>query len=208
MAARSLCRPAVAGDLSNLTPETLLYVPPAGNFLVEAEHGPQGRFFYYAYIDTDLMNTEALAHHQTKRALIEPAHNCSTCSMILNSAHEFLHIFGTLERIRPDWFRENNHGLLEQQLRLVITRNPNGQDGFAVFTWSGDGRHVYPVAAIGFHIGLCSSVMLVVAMEPQESKELLEKFYQVILDNHDVQVRFKWRNANDIGKLKEPLVPD
>lgn len=34
-----------------------------------------------------------------------------------------------------------------------------------------------------------------------ESDELLKKFYNTILENHDLQVRFKWRNANDIGKL-------
>jgi hypothetical protein len=30
---------------------------------------------------------------------------------------------------------------------------------------------------------------------------LLKKFYQIILDNHDLQVRFKWRNVNDIGEF-------
>jgi hypothetical protein len=37
-------------------------------------------------------------------------------------------------------------------------------------------------------------------LDPEESEELLQKFYQVILDNHDIQVRFKWKNANDIGE--------
>lgn len=32
-----------------------------------------------------------------------------------------------------------------------------------------------------------------------ESEELLKKFYSTILENHDLQVRFKWRNTNDIG---------
>lgn len=36
---------------------------------------------------------------------------------------------------------------------------------------------------------------------PEEGTELLAKFYRVILDNHDLTVRFKWRNENDIGKL-------
>jgi len=36
-------------------------------------------------------------------------------------------------------------------------------------------------------------------LDPEESTELLEKFYRVILDNHDLQVRFKWRNSNDIA---------
>lgn len=34
----------------------------------------------------------------------------------------------------------------------------------------------------------------------EESDELLRKFERVLLDNHDLQVRFKWRNPNDIGK--------
>ena len=36
----------------------------------------------------------------------------------------------------------------------------------------------------------------------QESDELLKKIYSVILDNHDLTVRFKWRNEHDIGKPK------
>lgn len=36
-------------------------------------------------------------------------------------------------------------------------------------------------------------------LEPEESKELLDKFYRMVLDNHDLQVRFKWRNKNDIA---------
>lgn len=37
-------------------------------------------------------------------------------------------------------------------------------------------------------------------LSPTESDELLKKFYTTILENHDLQVRFKWRNANDIGR--------
>lgn len=33
----------------------------------------------------------------------------------------------------------------------------------------------------------------------EESGELLKKFYNTILEGHDFQVRFKWRNENDIG---------
>ncbi|KAH9830226.1 taurine dioxygenase family protein [Teratosphaeria destructans] len=33
----------------------------------------------------------------------------------------------------------------------------------------------------------------------QESEELLKKFHAMILENHDLQVRFKWRNENDIA---------
>ena len=35
----------------------------------------------------------------------------------------------------------------------------------------------------------------------EESAELLKRFYSIITENHDLQVRFKWRNANDLGKL-------
>jgi alpha-ketoglutarate-dependent taurine dioxygenase len=45
-------------------------------------------------------------------------------------------------------------------------------------------------------------------LDPEESDELLKKFYHVILDNHDLQVRFKWRNPNDIGKLNIVQVED
>lgn len=38
-------------------------------------------------------------------------------------------------------------------------------------------------------------------LDPEESAELLQKFYSVVIDNHDLQVRFKWRNQNDIGKF-------
>lgn len=34
----------------------------------------------------------------------------------------------------------------------------------------------------------------------EESDDLFKKLYDAILDNHDLQVRFKWRNSNDIGK--------
>lgn len=33
-----------------------------------------------------------------------------------------------------------------------------------------------------------------------ESEALLKKFLSVITENHDLQVRFKWRNENDIGE--------
>ncbi len=38
-------------------------------------------------------------------------------------------------------------------------------------------------------------------LDPEESDELLKKFYSIILDNHDLQVRFKWKNQNDIGEF-------
>lgn len=36
-------------------------------------------------------------------------------------------------------------------------------------------------------------------LDPEESEDLLRKFYCVILENHDLQVRFKWRKVGDIG---------
>lgn len=39
-------------------------------------------------------------------------------------------------------------------------------------------------------------------LSDEESDELLKKFRSVITENHDIQVRFKWRNKNDLGKSK------
>ncbi|KAJ5523867.1 hypothetical protein N7494_010517 [Penicillium frequentans] len=36
-------------------------------------------------------------------------------------------------------------------------------------------------------------------LNPEESDELLKKFYTTITENHDLTVRFKWRNENDIA---------
>lgn len=44
-------------------------------------------------------------------------------------------------------------------------------------------------------------------LNPEESEELLKRFYNMILENHDLTVRFKWRNENDLGKYQAlPLV--
>lgn len=37
-------------------------------------------------------------------------------------------------------------------------------------------------------------------LSEEEGTELIKKFTDVILENHDIQVRFKWRNKNDIGE--------
>lgn len=37
-------------------------------------------------------------------------------------------------------------------------------------------------------------------LDPQESDQLLAKFKQIIHDNHDLTVRFKWRHPNDVGE--------
>ena len=40
-------------------------------------------------------------------------------------------------------------------------------------------------------------------LDSQESEELLALFKRRIHDSHDLTVRFKWRNENDIGKHYE-----
>ena len=40
-------------------------------------------------------------------------------------------------------------------------------------------------------------------LDSQESEELLALFKRRIHDSHDLTVRFKWRNENDIGKHHE-----
>lgn len=36
-------------------------------------------------------------------------------------------------------------------------------------------------------------------LHPDESEALLKRFRDVILENHDLTVRFKWRNKNDLA---------
>jgi alpha-ketoglutarate-dependent taurine dioxygenase len=43
-------------------------------------------------------------------------------------------------------------------------------------------------------------------LEDEESTELLKKLHDVIINNHDLQVRFKWRNPNDIGMFSNRIV--
>jgi hypothetical protein len=38
-------------------------------------------------------------------------------------------------------------------------------------------------------------------LNPEESDELLAKFKRMIAESHDLQVRFKWRNQHDIGRV-------
>jgi alpha-ketoglutarate-dependent taurine dioxygenase len=37
-------------------------------------------------------------------------------------------------------------------------------------------------------------------LNDEESNDLLKKFRSIITENHDLQVRLKWRNKNDLGK--------
>ena len=43
-------------------------------------------------------------------------------------------------------------------------------------------------------------------LDSQESEELLALFKRRILDSHDLTVRFKWRNENDIGESYEDIL--
>lgn len=38
-------------------------------------------------------------------------------------------------------------------------------------------------------------------LHADESAELLKRFYDTILQNHDLTVRFKWKNENDFGRF-------
>ena len=44
-------------------------------------------------------------------------------------------------------------------------------------------------------------------LSARESDELLAKFKQTVAENHDLQVRFKWRNQNDLGDCPIFLFP-
>lgn len=47
----------------------------------------------------------------------------------------------------------------------------------------------------------------ILGLNQEESDELLEKFKSMVERNHDLQVRFKWRNKDDFGKLPRSLGP-
>lgn len=51
-------------------------------------------------------------------------------------------------------------------------------------------KSVFP---IGSHVGRINDVTEL------ESKRLLKWFLRLVKDNHDLQVRFKWKNVNDIA---------
>lgn len=41
----------------------------------------------------------------------------------------------------------------------------------------------------------------IIGLTEQESRRLLDWFVRLIVDNHDLQVRHKWRNPNDLGEF-------
>lgn len=49
------------------------------------------------------------------------------------------------------------------------------------------------VFAVGVHVQSINDV------SEAESRHLLDWFVRLVVENHDLQVRFKWRNENDLG---------
>lgn len=75
-----------------------------------------------------------------------------------------------------------NVGSVLKAVHPVIRTNP-------VTGW----KSVFPVGGHVQHINGLTS---------EESKKLLDWFVDIVYKNHDLQVRFKWKNPNDIGKHK------
>lgn len=57
-------------------------------------------------------------------------------------------------------------------------------------------KSIFPVGGHVSHIN---------GVTPEESKKLLDWFLDLVYKNHELQVRFKWQNPNDIGKSVGPL---
>jgi len=51
------------------------------------------------------------------------------------------------------------------------------------------------VFAIGTHVEKING------LSDEESKHLTDWFVNLIMENHDLQVRFRWQNPNDLGML-------
>jgi alpha-ketoglutarate-dependent taurine dioxygenase len=49
------------------------------------------------------------------------------------------------------------------------------------------------VFAVGHH------VQRINGLSPEESKHFLESFVDLIVENHDLQVRYKWNDVNDVA---------
>lgn len=74
----------------------------------------------------------------------------------------------------------NNTGKELTAIHPVVRTNP-------VTGW----KSIYSVGAFPKFINELSGT---------ESEEVLKKFYNLILENHDLTVRYKWRNPNDLGE--------
>jgi alpha-ketoglutarate-dependent taurine dioxygenase len=58
-------------------------------------------------------------------------------------------------------------------------------------------KSIFPVGGHVKHIN---------GLTDEESKKLLDWFVELVYKNHDLQVRFKWKNPNDIGKCSPWIV--
>lgn len=76
-----------------------------------------------------------------------------------------------------------NVGKILRAVHPVIRTNP-------VTGW----KSVFPVGGHVSHIN---------GVTDEESKQLLDWFLSLVYKNHDLQVRLKWQNPNDIGKCGE-----
>lgn len=59
-------------------------------------------------------------------------------------------------------------------------------------------KSIFPVGGHVKHIN---------GLAEDESKKLLAWFLDLVYKNHDLQVRFKWQNPNDIGEIQTPSPP-
>jgi alpha-ketoglutarate-dependent taurine dioxygenase len=80
---------------------------------------------------------------------------------------------------KPRGAPENVGGELKA-IHPVVRTNP-------VTGW----KSIFPVGGHVRHIN---------GLTEQESKNILDWFLELVYKNHDLQVRFKWKNENDIGK--------
>jgi alpha-ketoglutarate-dependent taurine dioxygenase len=74
-----------------------------------------------------------------------------------------------------------NVGTVLEAIHPVIRTNP-------VTGWKS-------VFAVGHHVARVND------LTERESKHLLDTFRNLITENHDLQVRHKWLNKHDLGKL-------
>lgn len=58
-------------------------------------------------------------------------------------------------------------------------------------------KSIFPVGGHVKHIN---------GLAEDESSRLLSWFLDLVYKNHDLQVRLKWKNPNDIGKLPKPRI--
>jgi alpha-ketoglutarate-dependent taurine dioxygenase len=53
------------------------------------------------------------------------------------------------------------------------------------------------IFAVGHHVASING------LSDAESRHALEWFKSLVVENHDLQVRFRWQNPNDLGKLRD-----